>query len=160
MLTKDIVCEMQVEAGELGIEHMGVAYAFCSEQCRERFEANPHLYVGLPGQKSPKQQGLSVIKQRHLKLDTPLAASEAEEVQQEILSMMGIVSLEIERDGVAITYDLLQATSEQIESRLLQVGIRLGSSLGERLRRAFIHYEEDCKVGNMEVQPCKHNHGH
>ena len=61
---KDVVCEMMVDPGSYPAHYQGCDYAFCSEQCLERFEAHPHLYVGTPGQPAPKQQGLVVLKQR------------------------------------------------------------------------------------------------
>lgn len=160
MLTKDIVCEMQVESGNLEIDYLGVSYSFCSVQCQERFQANPHLYVGMPGKQAPKQQGLSVIKQRRLRLAEPLSAGEADEVKATLQSMMGIESITFETDCMLIAYDLLQASAEQIEEKLATTGIKLGRGLGERLRRAFVHYEEDCEVGNLEVHKNKHAHRH
>ena len=74
--------------------------------------------------------------------------------------MMGIQSVLVDGDCVVIGYDLLQATVEQIETRLEEIGVQLGEGLAERLRRAFMHYEEDCAISNLEVRPCHHNHGH
>lgn len=159
MLTKDVVCGMQVDSGKNQVVYLGVSYSFCSSQCRERFEANPHLYVGLPGKKAPKQEGLSVVRQRSMRLAQPLSASQAKTLSEALGSMMGIESVSVESDRVVIVYDLLQATAEQIEERLGEVGVRLGEGLAERLRRAFVHYEEECEVGNLEVHACKH-HGH
>jgi len=51
MLTRDVVCGMQVESGSHQLMHLGMSYSFCSRQCQERFLANPHLYVGMPGRK-------------------------------------------------------------------------------------------------------------
>lgn len=160
MTTKDVVCGMQVETGKYQSVYMGSPYSFCSEQCRERFEANPHLYIGLPGMKAPKQVGLSVIRQRRLRLAQPLSPEQQTALRESLQSMMGIQSVAVDGDCVVIEYDLLQATAEQIETRLGEIGVQLGDGLAERLRRAFIHYEEDCAIGNLEVRPCHHNHGH
>lgn len=160
MLTKDVVCGMQVESGQHQIVHMGIAYSFCSSQCRERFEANPHLYIGMPGQKAPKQKGVSVIKQRRLRLAQPLSPGQAKTLSDALRAMMGILAVEVDGDGVSITYDLLQATAEQIEEKLAEIGIQLGEGMAERMRRAFVHYEEECEVGNLEVQERKHVHKH
>lgn len=75
ILIRDPVCGMQVESDHYTIEYLQMHYAFCSRQCQERFLENPHLYVGLPGHKAPKQEGLSVIKQRRLRLAQPLSPS-------------------------------------------------------------------------------------
>src|SRR5574337_51480 len=54
---KDPVCHMEVPAASFATEYAGGHYAFCSAQCKERFLANPHLYVGFPGNKAPAQEG-------------------------------------------------------------------------------------------------------
>lgn len=151
MLTKDYVCGMQVNSGDYQVMYRGGAYSFCSKQCQERFQANPHLYVGLPGQKAPKQEGLSVIKQRRLRLAQPLSSSQAKILVEALQAMMGIQAVSAEGDSVVITYDLLQATAEQIEEKLAEIGVQLGEGAAERLRRAFVHFEEECEVGNLEV---------
>lgn len=151
MLTKDVVCGMEVSSGNNQIVYMGVSYSFCSRQCQERFEANPHLYVGLPGQMAPKQQGLSVIKQRRMRLSEPMPPEQASAVSSALHAMMGIRSVSIEGDRMVIEYDLMQAMAEQIEQKLAEVGVQLGEGVAERLRRAFVHYEEECEAGNLEV---------
>lgn len=160
MLTKDVVCGMQVNSGNNQIVYLGAPYSFCSMQCRERFEANPHLYIGLPGHKAPKQKGLSVIKQRRLRLIQPLSPDQARTLVDALQAMMGIQSVSVESDSVMIVYDLLQATAEQVEEKLADIGVQLGEGLAERLRRAFAHYEEECEVGNLEVHPDRHAHRH
>lgn len=158
MLTKDVVCGMQVESGGNQIVYLGISYAFCSKQCQERFLANPHLYVGMPGQKAPKQKGLSVIKQRRLRLAQPLSSSQARALSDALQAMMGIQTVSVEGTSVVITYDLLQATVEQVEEKLAEIGVQLGEGLAERLRRAFVHYEEECEVGSLEVHRRGHAH--
>lgn len=151
MLVKDYVCGMQVNSGDNQIMYRGCAYSFCSRQCQERFQANPHLYVGIYGQKAPKQEGLSVIKQRRLRLAQPLSSGQAKTLVDVLQSMMGIQAVSAEGDSVAIAYDLLQATAEQIEEKLAEVGVQLGEGWADRLRRAFVHFEEECEAGNLEV---------
>lgn len=157
MLTKDVVCGMQVDSGVNQIVYLGISYAFCSKQCQERFLTNPHLYVGRPGQKAPKQEGLSVIKQRRLRLAQPLSSSQARALSDALQAMMGIQTVSIEGDSVVIAYDLLQATAEQVEEKLAEIGVQLGEGLAEGLRRAFVHYEEECEIGNLEVHEGKHS---
>ena len=55
---------MQVKPGDNAIDYQDMPFAFCSLQCKERFLANPHLYIGYPGQKAPKQEGHTVLKHR------------------------------------------------------------------------------------------------
>ena len=151
MLTKDYVCGMEVDSNDNQIMYRGGSYAFCSKQCQERFQANPHLYVCIPGQKAPKQQGLSVIKQRRLRFAQSLSSSQAKILIDALQAMMGIQAVSVEGDSVVIIYDLLQATEVQVEEKLTEIGVQLGNGLAERLRRAFVHYEEECEVGNLEV---------
>jgi len=73
---------------------------------------------------------------------------------------MGIQSVSIDGDSVVITYDLLQATAEQVEEKLAEIGLQLGEGWTERLRRAFVHYEEECETGNLEVNQGKSVHRH
>lgn len=160
ILIRDPVCGMQVESDHYTIDYLQVHYAFCSRQCQERFLENPHLYVGLPSQKSPKQEGREVIKLRRLRLEQPLSSAQKDEVVQALRDMMGIKAVTAAGDRIEMTYDLLQATAEQIESRLEEVGVRLGEGWAERLRRAFVHYEEECEIGSLEVHEKSAVHRH
>jgi len=157
---RDPVCGMQIESEHYSIDYLQVHYAFCSKQCQERFLANPHLYVGMPGQKAPKQEGLTVIKQRRLRLAQPLSPSQARVLSDALQAMMGIQTVSADGDSVVIAYDLLQATTEQIEEKLAEIGIKLGEGLAERLLRAFVNYEEECELGSLEVHQNKYVHRH
>jgi YHS domain-containing protein len=150
---KDVVCGMMVAPESHRADYQGQAFAFCSAQCRERFVAHPHLYVGRPGRPAPKQQGLKVLKRRAFILDTPLDEAHAATLAASIGAMMGIEALVIEGSHMAVTYDLLQATAEQIEAALVKAGAQLGSGWGERLRRGFVHYTEECEIGQLQVGP-------
>lgn len=160
ILIRDPVCGMQVESEHYTIEYLQMHYAFCSRQCQERFMEDPHLYVGLPVQKAPRQEGREVIKQRRLRLALPLSSAQEDEVVQALRDMMGIKAVTAAGDRIEMTYDLLQATAEQIESRLEEVGARLGEGWAERLSRAFVHYEEEREVGNLEVHDKSGVHRH
>jgi len=158
-MVKDPVCGMEVDPAQFETTFEGIYYAFCSEQCRQRFIANPHLYIGVPGEKAPRQRGMELLKRRRFLLDTPLATQHAAILADALGGMMGVKAIEIE-DGskVTITYDLLQATADQIESKMAEVGVKLGDGWAERLRRSFVHYTEECEVGSLEVRPY-HRHG-
>ena len=149
--TKDPVCHMQIPATSFATEYTGIHYAFCSAQCKERFLANPHLYIGLPGHKSPAQQGRAIIKQRSMMLSAPLDAKQAEIVKHALLEMMGISEICIERDKMEIQYDLMQVTAEQIADKLALIGSELGGDWIARLKLAFINYQEECEIGSIEV---------
>ena len=155
---EDPVCGMQVSRDSFAMEHLGIHYAFCSQQCQDRFEANPHLYIGVPAEQAPKQKGLEIVKQRRFRLEQPLTNEEAAILVKELGAMMGIRSMEVTGDTISITYDLLQATAEQIEARIGEVGGLLGTGWAERLQRGFVHYVEECEVGNLEVKPHRGHH--
>lgn len=156
---KDPVCLMLVDPDQNAIEYQSMHYAFCSEQCKERFLANPHAYIGVPGEKAPKQQGREVIKRRRWRLTEPLSDLAEREVTERLLGMMGMHSVQFKGPVVQITYDLLQVTAAQIEATLLAEGAQLGKGWGERLRRAFVHYLEETEVDNLEVRSGGHGHG-
>ncbi len=157
---KDPVCDMMVSADRYAIDYLGIHFAFCSLQCKERFLANPYLYIGATDHKSPKQEGREVLKRRHFRLTEPLPDEMAALVADRIRAMMGIKSIEIDGAAIEVTYDLLQVTAQQIESQLETAGAALGKDWGQRLRRAFVHYTEETEVDSMEPATPLHGHRH
>lgn len=155
---EDPVCHMKVEAGSFPLDFEGVHFAFCSAQCKERFQANPHLYMGFPGKKSPAQKGANIVKQRRMVLAEPLDARQAELVKHELLEMMGILGVCIDGDKIDIQYDLMQATAEQISSRLSAIGAELGGGWIGGLKLAFINYLEEREIDSLEVNNTKGCH--
>lgn len=151
-MAKDPVCHMEVPATSFATEYAGIHYAFCSAQCKERFLANPHLYTGFPGHKAPAQQGKEIIKQRRMMLSAPLDAEQAALVKRSLLEMMGVREIHIEGDKIKIQYDLMQVTAGQIADKLALIGTELGGGWVDRLKLAFIHYQEECEVGSLEVE--------
>ncbi len=154
------VCNMKVSSDNYALTFEGLHFAFCSEQCRERFTANPHLYVGRPGQPAPKQQGKEIIKLRSLQLQQALAPEDADTLISELKKMMGIEDVTVDGRLIHIRYDLLQATAEQIEAQIEKIGKTLGGGLGDKLRRAFIHYLEETELDNLEVTGSEQGHHH
>ncbi len=154
----DPVCGMEVPASQNETIYLGIHFAFCSQQCLDRFAEHPHLYVGMPGHKALKQEGKEVLKRRRLRLASALSTDQALLLSDSLAAMMGMKKVLAERDRVELTYDLLQVTAEQIEVKITEIGIRLGEDWPERLRLAFVHYQEECEVGNLEVQE-RHVHG-
>ncbi len=155
---KDPVCHMKVPATSFATEYAGIHYAFCSAQCKERFQENPHLYVGLPGHKAPAQQGREVIKRRRFVLSEPLDAMQAEQIKRALFEMMGINDVCIEGDKIEIQYDLIQATAEQIADKLELIGTNLGGNWKDRIKLAFINYLEECEIDNLEIDNKKGCH--
>lgn len=155
---QDPVCHMQIAATSFSTEYAGIHYVFCSAQCKERFLYSPHLYVGLPGHKSPAQQGKSVIKSRRFALSGPLDAKQAAHVKHTLLKMMGMRGVSISGNVIEIQYDLIQATAEQITEKLGLIGADLGEGWKDRFKLAFINYLEECEIDNLEVENNKGCH--
>lgn len=152
-VVKDPVCGMPVESQAIDAVYEGIRYFFCTAQCRDRFLATPHLYVGYPGHPAPRQRGVQAVKRRRFKLAQPLSAYEADLLREDLRGMMGV--REIHADGrlVEISYDLMAVTAELIEDRLGRVGLRLGQEWPERLRLGFIHFIEESEVLGLEEPP-------
>lgn len=148
---RDPVCEMIVPEREYAIEYRGMHFAFCSEQCLERFQDTPHLYIGYAGQKAPKQEGMEVIKNRRLRLDQPLSPDDVQTVSNAVNEMMGIREIRIEGDRVWLRYDLLQATEAQIECVIEATGGVLRQWWVDRLRRGCIRFFEENETRSMSV---------
>ena len=153
LVKKDVVCGMDITADDIYLDYQGIHYVFCSDQCLERFQLNPHLYVGYPGSESPKHAGVIVLKKRKLKLAEPFPQDVCDQFIDYIEDMMGIYSIEINGNCIEISYDLLQSTELQIEIKITQAGVVLGDDLMEKIRRAFVHYTEETEVESLEARP-------
>lgn len=149
---RDPVCHMDVKPGSYIYEYIGSKYSFCSQQCHDRFIANPHLYIGHPGKPSPKQHGKNIVKRRTLKLEQPIPEKIKIEIETSLNSMMGIKDVTIDKNIIRITYDLLEATAEQIEKTIENNSHNLTVSWAEKLIRAFIHYSEETEIDSLEDQ--------
>ena len=154
-IIEDPVCHMQVSTTSFATEFVGSHYAFCSAQCKERFLANPRLYIGFPERKAPAQEGKQVIKCRRLLLSAPLDAIQVEQVKNALLEMMGIHDICIEGDKLEIQYDLIQVTAEQIADKLALIGANLGEGWIDRLKLAFINHLEEIEINSLEVEKKK-----
>ena len=157
---QDPVCKMDVDKGQLSYSYMGIEYSFCSQQCNDRFSANPHLYIGRPGKSSPKQNGESIIKRRTLKLDEVISEDDAKKINTELRDMMGIKLVTIDKNIIRITYDLLEATTEQIETTITATGKNLTTGLADKIKRAFVHYLEESELDLLEEQYIQHKSCH
>jgi YHS domain-containing protein len=173
-LEQDPVCGMMVDQWALQALHRGVGYAFCSQQCRERFVSAPGLYVGRKPL-APKQQGMVVMKRRRIVLAAPLTQAQFTGLNGALLSMMGVTAVrsgeqmvDSARDPqhtesesgmndrievLEITYDLLQATALQLECKIVERNATLSNAWGEKLQRDFIHYLEQCELEDLAIRP-------
>jgi hypothetical protein len=69
---------------------------------------------------------------------------------------MGIHKVHIVDMTIDVIYDLMEVTAEQIEERLVCIGIKLGDAWPRRLRRGLIHMLEETEVSSMEELPRKY----
>ncbi len=146
----DPVCQMQVDIGSHEYIFQGMSFSFCSRQCHERFKHNPHLYIGKPGKPAAKQQGISVIRKRRLLLDSPVPQELEYQIYAVLDELMGIKKISISGDSIEIIYDLLEVSTQQIETALEDKGKALSITWRNRLKNAFIHYIEDTELDNLE----------
>lgn len=131
-------------------------FAFCSEQCKTRFSEYPHLYIGFPGQKAPKQEGQVILKRRRLHLAQPLDVDEAGLVQKLLAGLMGVDQVTASGDTIDVTYDLLQVGLKELGDALHDVGEQLGGDWIERLQYALIYGSEECQLESREAVPLHH----
>ncbi|MFZ5502558.1 MAG: hypothetical protein ACOY3V_03350 [Pseudomonadota bacterium] len=90
-------------------------------------------------------------------LAAPLNREQSARVKSALLAMMGIKEVRIEDAALDIQYDLLQVTAEQIAEKLGTIGTQLGGNWVERLKLAFINYQEEGEIGSLELEgknPC------
>lgn len=147
------VCDMKVTHADYTTVYLQMNLVFCSAQCQRAFSAHPHLYVGVPGQQAPRQQGRRILKRRRIRLARPLSAMEENIVRNIVSHLMGVWDATVEGDDIRISYDLLQVTEKQIEEALADAGVQLGSGWSERLRRGWVYYAEENQLDSMEVTP-------
>lgn len=157
---RDPVCGMIVNAEQFAIVYQQMHFAFCSQQCQERFLHNPQLYIGNVRHKAPGQEGYVSLKQRRLKLDRPLTPDMADRVYGAVREMMGIERIEVDGDLVKVSYDLMQATEAQIEAEIARAGAVLGHGWSERLRRALVHYREETEIESLAGSTSSGGHCH
>ncbi len=144
------VCMMDTNEASIADTYADMTFTFCSEQCKERFIANPSLYVSQAGKTAVKHYIKNIIKQRTLDLEETIPADIANTISQSLMTMMGINEVQIKGNKINITYNLLEATTQQIEAHIEQMGQQLSRSWIDRLKRAFIHYKEETELDNLE----------
>jgi len=153
---KDPVCGMWVAKHDHEASYQQMPFAFCSEQCRTRFLAHPHLYIGYPGAAAPKQEGKVAFKRRRVHLQQALSVEGEAIIDRMLRDLMGVTSVTVAGDTIEITYDLLQVSLEELEVALVETGARLGKGWAERLRRALINASEETEINASEVTSPHH----
>ena len=161
---RDVVCNMWVSPRAHPLVFRGMHFAFCSEECRDRFLDNPGLFIGRPGEPAAKQSGEVWRKSRRIHLGKPLDQHQAEQVVNQLSMLMSVTAAWPGADVLEVSYDLMQITARQIEEALEAAGADLGGGWGERLKRSFVHLLEETESASREVDPLggsgHSGHGH
>jgi len=145
------VCLMQVDTPDIEARYLDVEYWNCSEQCKARFIANPGLYVGRPGEKSPKQEGKQVLKKRKIYLDEPVSSETRTKLLLMLFKMMGVKRIQQFSNSLVIEYDLLEVTAKQIAEWLLSAGLQLEDSQLQQIWLSLIDITEESEIASLEV---------
>lgn len=168
---RDVVCAMTVDENENPLSHRGIHYAFCSQQCRERFLARPNLYIGSRPGSTQGKAGAATIRRRRVLFGTPLTRAQFGQLRDGLQAMMGVLEVRVAADAnaracglaagepdagggidrIEVTYDLLQATFEQIGRKISETGVVADAGGSERLRRDFVRYLEECDLDDLEI---------
>ncbi|MDX8408349.1 MAG: hypothetical protein R8L58_08190 [Mariprofundaceae bacterium] len=140
------VCGMDARDSTIFTVHNDIEYYFCSAQCRENFGARPKLYIGKRGAKPATRE---VIKRRSFRLDRPVEGEMEHLLKDALHRMMGIRSVRISGRNISITYNLLQATADQLEQAMADAGAELGAGWSARLKHSWTHYTEENELDNL-----------
>jgi len=123
-------------------------FHFCSEQCRETFQAHPGLYSGNRAREYGER-----IKNRNLYLAKSLDADTQQAVSEYLQGLMGIKDIKATGRKFTIRYDLLQLTLAQVEKALNQVDVQLDNSWWQRSRRNWVRNIETNELENLAAGP-------
>jgi len=135
---------MKVIDSHYRVEYQKMYFHFCSEQCRENFNAHPRLYSVASHRKREER-----LKQRVLHLAEPMDDEVAALLVSYLKEMMGLREIVVDGDKLSISYDLLQVSAVQVERRLNEAGVQLGDGWLLRLRRAWIYSSEETELSNL-----------
>jgi len=138
------VCGMRVESALYKTQYHKMYFHFCSEQCRETFEATPQLYAsGAVEKREP------VLKYRVLRLASVRAPDEVKAIEAHLMEMMGVTKVQFQGDRLQISYDLLQVTQSRIEQALIELKVELDNGWWQRVRRGWVRDTENNELQNL-----------
>lgn len=133
-------------SSEYVVEHHKMRFHFCSEQCRENFQAHPGLYTG-----NHAKDNAQVIKRRKLRLARPLEPANAQALSDQLHTVVGVKEVHAQGARLAIRYDLLQLTLPQIERAMEQKGFPLDNGWWHKWRRAWLRNTEANELDNLAM---------
>ncbi len=138
------VCGMSVESVQYSTQYHKMYFHFCSEQCRERFEATPQLYSS-----KRVEQREPLIRQRQLRLAKPCTVDGVNAIVTQLLMLMGVTEISVKDNRLQIRYDLMQVTQSRIEQSLSELGVMLDNSWWQRFQRGRVHIAEENELDNL-----------
>jgi YHS domain-containing protein len=145
------VCSMTKLDKSTLMSFRGVEYLFCSAQCQDRFREHPNLYVGDPRHgRSEKQKGTSEYKVRRIVLNNKLEKVEQRKLNQKLSELMGVVAVNIGSNEIKVKYDLIQIDLSKVEEVIISEISQTDTKITNSIRRAYIHYIEECEIENLE----------
>ena len=71
------------------------------------------------------------------------------DLKTSLQSLMGIDAVDFTDQELYVTYDLLQASLEDIEKTIEQAAARLSKGMAEQVKRGLIHDSEECELDNL-----------
>ncbi|MDF1588085.1 MAG: hypothetical protein P1P93_02870 [Gammaproteobacteria bacterium] len=154
------VCEMLVSDNAFSIKFRGLDLWFCSQQCLDRFNQRPSLYIGDPKHgKAAKQHGTKVQKHRRIRLELPDNDEFKTKLLEGLNSLMGITQTRINQNVLEIEYDLVQVSLEDVEQFILASGVNIEQSWLDKVHDALVHFSEEGQLDNLG-HPYKDNGCH
>ena len=147
---RDVVCGMRVGPDSFPCDYEGIHFAFCSEQCRQHFQARPHLYIGDPKHgKAVRQQGQQLLKKHRITLKELPDAEHREHILNSVNQLMGVKHCELDGRNIQVEYDLLAVSLKDIEQAITSQHVAEDDSALDKLRRAVIHLSEECELDQL-----------
>jgi len=140
------VCDMDTENSTIIARHAGIKYHFCSHQCRENFLAHPTLYVG---RQSAGLADKTIIKRRTFLLGCAVEKTVEQQLIHVLQKMMGVEEVQINGREIAVSYNLLEATAQQLERVITDAGAVLDSGWAARLKHGWMHYTEENELDSL-----------
>ncbi|MDX1751252.1 hypothetical protein [Methylophaga sp.] len=144
------VCNMSVPNDSFSFTLRGLVFWFCSQQCQDRFNQRPSLYVGDPKHgKSSMQQGIKVIKKHTIELELADDYQFKSLLIEALSSLMGVLNVKINRNKLEIEYDLMQVSLQEIQEFILSTGLNLDQSWLNKIHSAYVNLNEHGELDNL-----------
>ncbi len=97
---------------------------------------------------------MSNIKHNSIRLQDCPVDRRPEELEGELRKITGVkqVKVNLGNRSISIEYDLLKVTQEDIEKRIMDLGLVLDMGLWQRFKRGWIHFTEENERDNLTAK--------